>query len=129
MASKPDVIVIGAGLAGLCCALRLQQGGRAVLLLEASDGPGGRVRTDRVEGFLLDRGFQVLLTAYPEAQRGLDYQALALQTFYPGALVRAEGKFHRVADPWRRPSAALTTLFSAVGTCGDKLAVARLRFR
>jgi hypothetical protein len=82
-----------------------------------------------VEGFLLDRGFQVLLTAYPEARRVLDYRALALQAFYPGALVRAAGKFHRVADPWRRPGAALTTLFSAVGTLGDKLAVARLRFR
>ena len=98
MTGKPDVIVIGAGLAGLCCALRLQQGGRAVLLLEASDGPGGRVRTDRVEGFLLDRGFQVLLTGYPEAQRTLDYGALGLCSF----LFRRSGPLRReVSTVWQ----------------------------
>ena len=68
MSPDPDVLIIGGGLAGLCCALRLQQGGLSFQVLEASDGVGGRVRTDKVEGFLLDRGFQVLLTAYPEAR-------------------------------------------------------------
>lgn len=129
MASKPDVIVIGAGLAGLCCALRLQQGGRAVLLLEASDGPGGRVRTDRLDGFLLDRGFQVLLTGYPEAQKILDYGALGLHSFYPGALVRYGGGLHRLADPWRRPLDAGKSLFSSIGTLTDKIHVGRLRAR
>jgi phytoene dehydrogenase-like protein len=129
MNGKPDVIVIGAGLAGLCCALRLQQGGLSVSVLEASDGVGGRVRTDRVEGFLLDRGFQVLLTGYPEAQRVLDYQALGLHSFYPGALVRFGGRFERVADPWRRPLDAGKTLLSSIGTLTDKLHVSRLRAR
>ncbi len=129
MTTKPDVIVIGAGLAGLCCALRLQQGGRAVLLLEASDGPGGRVRTDRLEGFLLDRGFQVLLTGYPEAQKTLDLGALTLRPFYPGALVRYGGRFHRLADPWRRPLDAGKSLFSSIGTLTDKIHVSRLRAR
>jgi len=69
MSSNSDVLIIGGGLAGLCCALRLHQRGLSFQVLEASDGVGGRVRTDRVEGFLLDRGFQVLLTAYPEARR------------------------------------------------------------
>ena len=69
-----EVVVIGAGLAGLSCALSLEASGIPVSLLEASDVPGGRVRTDMVEGFLLDRGFQVLLTAYPEAKRLLDYR-------------------------------------------------------
>lgn len=127
MDGKPDVIVIGAGLAGLCCALRLQQGGLSVSVLEASNGVGGRVRTDLAEGFLLDRGFQVLLTGYPEAQRVLDYQALGLHFFYPGALVRFGGRFERVADPWRRPLDAGKTLLSSVGTLTDKLHVSRLR--
>ena len=101
--SNPEVLIVGAGLAGLCCARRLHEQGIACQILEKSDGVGGRVRTDTVEGFQLDRGFQVLLTAYPEAQRVLDYPALHLQPFYPGALVRFGGRFHRVADPWRRP--------------------------
>jgi len=124
---KAEVIVVGGGLAGLCCALGLQEKGIPFLLLEASDGIGGRVRTDRMEGFLLDRGFQVLLTAYPEAQRVLDYKALELHYFYPGAMVRFGGKFHKVADPWRHPLEALTGVFSPIGTFGDKTRVGRLR--
>jgi len=127
MAARADVIVVGGGLAGLCCALRLHQEGIPCILLEASDGLGGRVRTDRVEGFLLDRGFQVLLTAYPEAQRVLDYQKLDLHYFYPGARVRFGGKFHKVADPWRHPLDGLKGVFSPVGTIGDKMQVGRLR--
>ncbi len=120
-------VIVGAGMAGLCCALRLQEKGIPCLLLEASDEPGGRVRTDRVDGFLLDRGFQVLLTAYPEARRLLDYKALRLRTFQPGALVRTGGKLHRVADPVRQPWNLPATLLAPIGTFADKLAVARLR--
>ena len=127
MTAKGDVIVVGGGLAGLCCALRLHQEGIRFLLIEASDGVGGRMRTDRAEGFLLDRGFQVLLTAYPEAQRVLDYKALDLHYFYPGAMVRFGGKFHKVADPWRHPLEALRGAVSPVGTFGDKMKVGRLR--
>ncbi len=82
--SRPDVLIVGAGLSGLSCALWLHEGGLSVLVLEASDGIGGGVRTDEVEGFLLDRGFQVFLMAYPEAQRVLDYGALDFKPFYPG---------------------------------------------
>lgn len=127
MEGKAEVIVVGGGLAGLCCALKLQESGVPFLLLEASDGIGGRVRTDRMEGFLLDRGFQVLLTAYPEAQRVLDYKALELHYFYPGAMVRFGGKFHKIADPWRHPLEALKGAVSPVGTFGDKMKVGRLR--
>ena len=124
-----DVIVIGGGLAGLACALRLQQQGIEALVLEGADRVGGRVRTDRVEGFALDRGFQVYLTAYPEGRRVLDLEALGLRPFYPGALVRRRGRFHKVADPWRRPLDALVSLASPVGTLGDKLRVRALRAR
>lgn len=129
MSNAPDVLIVGAGLAGLCCARRLQESGVSFQILEASETIGGRVRTDHVEGFLLDQGFQVLLTAYPEAQRVLDYAALALRPFYPGALVRYGGAFHRIADPWRRPREMLRTACSPIGTLGDKIKVARLRRR
>lgn len=129
MARDADVIVIGAGLAGLCCARGLREAGVDVLVLEASDDVGGRVRTDRVDGFVLDRGFQVLLTEYPEAQAVLDYNQLNLSAFYAGALVRFGGKFRRAADPWRHPIDASRSLFGPIGTLADKLHVARLRSR
>lgn len=120
-------IVVGAGVAGLVAARELGRRGASVTVLEASDGVGGRVRTDRVEGFLLDRGFQILLTAYPAAQRELDLGALRLRPFLPGALVRSGGRFHRVTDPLRDPAGALRTLFAGVGSIADKLRVLALR--
>jgi len=124
-----EAVIIGAGLAGLSCARTLHQAGVPFLVLEASDGLGGRVRTDQVEGFLLDRGFQVLQTAYPEARRVLDYRALDLKPFYPGALVYFGGRLHRVGDPRRQPRHFLSTVFSPIGTFVDKLRVARLCWR
>jgi phytoene dehydrogenase-like protein len=126
---KPDVIVVGAGLAGLACALRLHEAGAGVRVLEASDAVGGRVRTDVVDGFRLDRGFQVLLTAYPETRRVLDYAALDLRPFLPGALVRRSSRFHELSDPWRRPERAWRSLTAGVGTLGDRLRMARFRRR
>src|SRR5215203_3339120 len=127
MKANPPAVIVGAGVSGLCCALRLQEKGISVLVLEASDAPGGRVRTDRVDGFLLDRGFQVLLTAYPEARRLLDYKALRLRSFAPGALVQRGGKLHRVSDPFRQPWMVPATLMAPIGTLADKLLIARLR--
>ncbi len=127
MAARPPVLIIGAGLAGLACARRLIRRGITCLVLEASDGVGGRVRTDRVDGFLLDRGFQVLLTGYPEASQILDYVSLDLKPFHPGALVRHDGRFHLVSDPLRRPQDLLTALFSPVGSLADKRLALRLR--
>jgi phytoene dehydrogenase-like protein len=123
-----DVAIVGAGLAGLSCALRLESAGCSVLLLEAEDAPGGRVRTDSLRGFRLDRGFQVLLTGYPEAEHLLDYKTLRLRPFARGALVRQGGRFHRFADPFRDSmGAALGLLFDPVVTLGDKLRVGKLR--
>ena len=129
MAVDCDAIVIGAGLAGLSCARRLAAGGLDVRVLEAADGVGGRVRTDDLNGFQLDRGFQVLLTAYPEAQEVLDYATLDLGAFYAGSLIRCSGAFHRLADPWRQPWDALRGLFAPVGGLRDKLRVGQLRRR
>lgn len=120
-------MVVGAGLAGLACARALAGAGVAVQVLEASDRPGGRVRTERVDGFRIDRGFQVLLTAYPEARRVLDLEALQLQPFAPGAQVFRGGKFHTLADPFRRPLDAVRTVLAPVGTFWDKLRMVRLR--
>jgi phytoene dehydrogenase-like protein len=128
-AQSQPVVIVGAGVSGLCCALHLQERGFRVLLLEADADVGGRVRTDRVDGFLLDRGFQVLLTAYPEAQDMLDLDALRLGSFAPGAMVRTGRRFARVADPFRRPEDAIRTLFSGVATPLDALRIARLRRR
>jgi phytoene dehydrogenase-like protein len=124
--SQPDVLIVGAGLAGLCCARKLEAAGFRCEIIEASDGIGGRVRTDEVDGFLLDRGFQVLLTAYPEAQAELDFDALKLCGFVPGALVRKEGRFFRVTDP-NRGGGYFGNLFSPVGTIMDKFRVSKLR--
>jgi phytoene dehydrogenase-like protein len=124
-----QVAIIGAGLAGLSCALSLEAAGLSVSLIEASDAPGGRVRTDLVEGFRLDRGFQVMLTAYPEAKRLLDYDALQLKKFEPGALVWHGGRFHRFADPFRDPMGAARLLFDSVVPLADKVQVAKLRAR
>ena len=122
-----DVLIVGAGLAGLACARHLHRQGLSVKILEASEHIGGRVRTERVNGCLLDCGFQILLTAYPDARAELDYEALDLQPFYEGALVRYDGAFHRLADPFRHPLDALATFTAPLGTLGDKLKVARLR--
>ena len=127
--SKADdlVVIVGAGLAGLTCARRLQQAGRSVLVVEAADDIGGRVRTDVVDGFRLDRGFQVLLTAYPAAKEQFDYASLRLKPYVNGSLIRHNGRFHRFIDPWRHPLDGLKSAFGGVGSLTDKLKIASLR--
>jgi phytoene dehydrogenase-like protein len=118
---KHDVIIIGAGLSGLSAAIYLHRQGRKVLILDASDRAGGRVKTDLYDGFLLDRGFQVLLTAYPEAIALLNYKDLQLKKMLPGATVLYDGGTFEIADPFRRPKALFNTLFAPVGTLRDKI--------
>ncbi|MFH5803660.1 NAD(P)/FAD-dependent oxidoreductase [Alienimonas sp. DA493] len=128
--SKKSVAVVGAGMAGLTCAKVLHEGGADVTVFEQADGVGGRVRTDGYQGFKLDRGFQVHLTAYPEAKRHLDYSQLDLHPFRPGALVFHNGKLRRMDDPWRgwnKPLNVMKTAALGVGSPLDKLKVGQLR--
>ena len=124
---KTTVAIIGGGLSGLNCARVLEQAGIPFLLFEQADSLGGRVATDVIDGFQLDRGFQVLLTAYPEAGRALDYEQLELQSFYPGSIVRVGQTNYTVTDPFWRPWRSLGGLFAPVGNLSDKLNLLRLR--
>lgn len=128
-----ETVIIGGGLAGLNCACHLHAAGHEFVLLEAQDRVGGRVRTDTVltsdGAYRVDRGFQVLLTAYPHAAEAFDYDALDLCCFYPGAEVYVDGKFHRVADPRRRPGDALRGFNSPVATTRDKIRLGEMSLR
>jgi len=128
--SDAEVIVVGAGVAGLACAVRLHEAGVRVRVVEASDGVGGRIRSDVVDGFTLDRGFQVLLDAYPEARDILDDDALDLRSFRAGAMVRFGGRWRDLADPTREGwGAAIRGAMSPIVTIGDALRVLSLRRR
>jgi len=118
---KPTITIIGAGISGLTAAVYLHQKGYKIQILEASERAGGRIKTDLIDGFRLDRGFQVLLMEYPETKALLDYKKLNLKRFLPGATVLYdEGQFE-IADPFRRPSATLATIFAPVGSLKDKI--------
>lgn len=128
-----DVVIIGAGISGLACAKHLMRSGKRFLILEASNSVGGRIKSDVFEGFILDRGFQVLQTAYPEARRQLDYNELDLKPFWPGVAVRVDRKLFYISDPIRRPQDLWSTLTSPIGTIADRLRILQLfienRFR
>ncbi len=125
-----DVIIVGAGLSGLTCAVELRRRGLEPLLIEAADAVGGRVRTDVVDGFLLDRGFQVLLTSYPNARAFLDISALQLGKFSPGAwmgMADGLGGGYLVADPLRQPLELAATLRAPIGNLTDKFLILKMR--
>ncbi len=109
-----EVIIVGAGVAGLRCAVRLSELGHQVTILESADEVGGRIRTDEIDGFLCDHGFQVLNPAYPAVQRWVDVEALKLQHFASGALVRRDDRLAVVADPLRSPRLTRQALTSGL---------------
>lgn len=121
-----DVIIVGAGISGLSCARHLMKAGKSFLILEANNRIGGRIKSDIIDGFILDQGFQVLQTAYPEARRQLNYDNLDLKPFSPGVAVRVNKKFFYISDPVRRPQDLLDTLTSPIGTIADRLRILRL---
>ncbi|MFM8625419.1 MAG: NAD(P)/FAD-dependent oxidoreductase [Actinomycetota bacterium] len=127
--TSTDVVVVGAGLAGLVASRVMERAGLSVALVESSDGVGGRVRSDTVDGFTLDRGFQVLLTGYPELANHLDIDALDLRRFEPGAIVWRNGRRNIVSDPFRRPLTLASTALAPVGSPLDKARIALLRKR
>lgn len=115
------MLIVGAGLAGLAAALRLTAAGRSVRVLEASDAPGGRMRSDRVDGFTVDRGFQVMNTAYSEAARFGLLDGLAVGRFDRGALLRTGTALTPVADPRRVPAGTVGLLFGVLGTLPERV--------
>ncbi|MGY1680262.1 FAD-dependent oxidoreductase [Geodermatophilus sp. SYSU D01176] len=121
--ARAQAVVVGAGLAGLSAAVRLAAAGVDVHVEEAAAHAGGRLATERVDGFVADRGFQVLNTGYPRAA-DLDLADLDLGWFWPGAVLRVDGRPHRVVDPRRRPTAALDTVRAPLGSPLHKAAVA-----
>lgn len=120
-----DVVVVGAGLAGLSAARQLTIAGRDVHVLEASDDIGGRVRTDVVDGMLLDRGFQLYNPSYEEGARILDLNSLDVKSFTAGVIVSLDGRNYRMADPRHEPSWAIDSLLAPVGSVKSKLSLAR----
>jgi len=125
--STPEVVIVGAGLAGLACGRVLHRAGVHFRIYEAADAPGGRVRTDEVDGFLLDRGFQVMLPAYPEARRVLDYDELDLRRFYRGADAMLVDGPQRFADPLYHPWVTLRSLRHSLATWRDRWLLVLLR--
>jgi phytoene dehydrogenase-like protein len=125
---RAQVVVAGAGLAGLSAAIRLAAAGIDVHVLEAGGHAGGRLATERIDGFVVDRGFQVLNTGYPRAA-DLDLPALHLGWFERGAVIRDDGRAHRVVDPRQRPSAVLGTAAAPVGSLREKAALVAFSLR
>lgn len=121
-----DVVVIGAGISGLACARSLEDRGFSVVVLEASDRVGGRVATDEVDGFLVDRGFQVLNPAYPHLRKAVRLDRLGMRAFPRAVRTRTDAGLHEVTDPSRNPGALPRTLASGLITPRDVALLASL---
>ncbi len=124
--AKQKIAIVGAGLSGLIAAVCLEKHGFSPTIYDSSDRIGGRLRSDMYEGVALDYGFQVLLTAYPMAQKYLDYEQLDLKRFLPGSLLFNKQKRSKIGDPLRAGSFLIPTVFSRVGSLGDKWKIFRL---
>ena len=121
--------IVGAGISGLIASQTLEKAGFSPTIIESSEAVGGRVKTDLVDGYKLDHGFQVLLTSYPAAQKFLDYEALELQNFLPGASIFSDGKENQIGDPLRDFSLLFPTVFSSLIPLGDKIKILQLNLK
>lgn len=119
--------IIGAGISGLACAIELKKLGYQVKVFDSQETVGGRIRTDKVDGFLLDHGFQVFLSSYERAKYFLDYGELELKKFKPGARICSEHKIETLSDPLRDFSSIFATLMNSNSTFKDKFLVLRLK--
>ena len=113
-----DVVVVGAGVAGLAAAHHVAEAGFDVLVVEADDRVGGRIQTDEVDGFRLDRGFQLYNPAYPEGARLLNLAALELQSFFPGAVLSTQDGPRWLVDPRRATRSSLRNARTPLGALG-----------
>lgn len=121
---KTHTLIIGAGVSGLMCANTLSQSNYSdFMIIDCEKVVGGRVQSEIVEGFILDKGFQVFIDSYPESKQIFDYKKLQLKPFNAGALIRFNGTFHLVADPLRQPQKAWQVVQSPIGSFTDKLKV------
>ena len=127
LASHSDIIILGAGPAGLACALKCQQLGREYLLIEGSNRIGGRLGSLYEDGYIFDLGFQVYNSAYVNTNRLLDLDELNLKYFKPGAAVHYGNSFQIVSDPLRDISKVFSTIFSNITTVSDKLKILSLK--
>ena len=125
--STQPVIIVGAGIAGLVCAIELQRAGRPVVVLETAADVGGRVRSSLVDGIVVDHGFQVLFTAYPTLGSYLDLDALQLRRFLPAARIVRDGRVSLIGDALRDPGLLLDTVLTRAVSFGDKLRLLALR--
>ena len=125
--AKYDAIIVGAGAAGLVAAKELESYKLKTLIIDAAPQVGGRLHSEEVDGFRLDHGFQVLLSAYPMVKKHLDLKALQTKAFSPGAFLFSGAKTITVQDVNRNPAAIFSMIFSSVGSIFDKLKMARLR--
>ena len=124
-----NIYIIGAGVSGLIAAQNLEQKGYAPTILEATGNIGGRVRTEIIDGWILDVGFQVLLDAYPMSKKYLNYADLDLQRLSPGARIYTDNDSFIIGDPLRDISMLFPTLFSSIGSMRDKLKIFQLNLR
>lgn len=123
---EAPVIIVGAGLGGLTCARELHRAGTPVLIIEAADTVGGRVRSERDEsGFVIDRGFQIMLSAYPALKRQVDLDSLHAAAFDAGAVIWTGTRRIPLADPLRHPASLVRDLTAPVFPLADKLRLAR----
>ncbi|AWG23442.1 oxidoreductase [Flavobacterium faecale] len=120
------IYIVGAGISGLIAARVLEENGFCPTIIEATDQVGGRVKTDTIDGYQLDHGFQVLLTAYPAVQKYLNSADLDLQYLLPGATIFKNGVQKTLGDPLRAISLLFPTLFSGIGSLSDKIKILKL---
>lgn len=123
---KQKIAIVGAGVSGLVTALYLENLGYSPIIYEASNSVGGRVKSDVVDGYILDHGFQVLLSEYPIAKKYLDYKSLELIPFENGSFIFKEGKKYTIGDPLRNKSFLISNLTASVGSFSDKLKIFKL---